>query len=122
MKKFKLIIILFFLLFIKQLQSKPDYWVHHFSFQTEEEKLSYEIREDYNYLMGILPSAHVFFNIVPEVSVALSFDAKTKDFSNELFTSKTKIILNQSFKQVSVFCRYSSTFIQIYLRTACFRL
>jgi hypothetical protein len=88
----------------------------------EEDELSYKTNEDYNILRGILPSAQVFFNIIPEVPVALSFEAKTKDYSNELYTSKTKIILNLLFQQVSVFCRYSSTFIQIYLRTACFRL
>jgi hypothetical protein len=123
MKKLKPVIILLFLLFLKQSYSETDFLKLNFSDQNpEEEELSYKTNEDYNFLRGILPSAHIFFNIIPEVPVALSFDAKTKDFSNELFNSKTKIILNHSFKQVLVFCRYSSTFIQIYLRTACFRL
>jgi hypothetical protein len=123
MKKLKLVIILLFLLFLKQLHCEPDYLKLIIPEQTfEEDELSYKTNEDYNILRGILPSAQVFFNIIPEVPVALSFEAKTKDYSNELYTSKTKIILNLLFQQVSVFCRYSSTFIQIYLRTACFRL
>lgn len=123
MKKLKLVIILLFLQFLKHSYSEPDFLKLNFSDQNpEEEELSYKTNEDYNFLRGILPSAHIFFNIIPEVPVALSFDAKTKDFSKELFNSKTKIILNHSFKQVLVFCRYSSTFVHIYLRTACFRL
>ena len=123
MKKLISIIILLFALFLKTSYSEPDYLKLNYCAQSfEKDELSYKTSEDFNFLRGILPPAYVFFNIIPEVPVALSFDAKTKDFSNELFTSKTKIILNQSFKQVSVFCRYSSTFVQIYLRTACFRL
>ena len=123
MKKFKLVIILLLLLFIKQLYSEPNCLKLDFSEQSyEEDELSYKSYEDYNFLRGILPSALVFFNIVPEVPVALSFYAKTKDSGNELFTSKTKIIFNLSFQQVCVFCRYCSTLIQIFLRTACFRL
>jgi hypothetical protein len=72
--------------------------------------------------MGILPSAQVFFNIVPEAPVAFSFNAKDKDSNSELITSKTKRIFNLSFHQISSFSRYCSAFIQIYLRTACFRL
>ena len=123
MKKLIPVIILLFLLFLKQSYSECDYLKLNFSEQSfEEDDLSYKTNEDYNLLRGILPTAHVFFNIIPEVPVALCFDSKTKDSGNELFTSKTKIILNHLFQQVSVFCRYSSTFIQIYLRTACFRL
>ena len=123
MKKFKLIILLFFLLFIQQLHVEPNRLKRNISIQNfVEDKLSFETNGDYNYLMGILPSAQVFFNIVPEVYVALSFDAKTKDSDSELFTSKTKIIFNLSLHKISGFSRYCSTFIQIYLRTACFRL
>ena len=123
MKKLKPVIILFFLLFLKHSYSEPDFLKLNFSDQSfEEDELSYKTNEDYNLLRGILPSAQVFFNIIPEVPVALSFDAKTKDFSYKLFVSKAKKNLNQSTKQDSVFCRYCSTFVHIYLRTACFRL
>ena len=123
MKKFKLVIILFFTLFIQQLHSEPNYFERFFSIQNfGEDELSFEANDDYNYLMGILPSAQVFFNIVPEAPVAFSFNAKDKDSNSELITSKTKRIFNLSFHQISSFSRYCSAFIQIYLRTACFRL
>jgi len=123
MKKLKLIIILLFLLFLKQLHCEPDYLKLIIPEQTfEEDELSYKTNEDYNLLRGILPSAQVFFNIIPEVPVALTFDAKTKNSDSNLFSSNTKIIFNLSLHQISSFSRYCSTFIQIYLRTACFRL
>lgn len=123
MKKFKLVIILFFFLFIQQLQAEPNSLESNFSEQKiVTDELRFETNGDYKYLMGILPSAQVFFNIVPEVSVALSFEAKTKNSDSNLFSSKTKIVFNLSFHQISSFCRHCSTFIQIYLRTACFRL
>ena len=123
MKKFKLIILLFFSLFIQQLHGVPNCPERNFSVQNfGEDELCFEASDDYNYLVGILPSAQVFFNIVPEAQVSFSFNAKTKDSFSKLFTSNTKIIFNLSFHQVSSFSRYSSTFIQIYLRTACFRL
>lgn len=123
MKKFKLVIILFFSLFIKQLQAEPNSLESNFSEQKiVTDELRFETNGDYKYLMGILPSAQVFFNIVPEVSVALSFEAKTKNSDSNLFSSKTKIVFNLSFHQISSFSRHCSTFIQIYLRTACFRL
>jgi len=123
MKKFKLVVFLFFSLFIQQLHSEPNFFEPIFSVQNiEEDELSFEANDDYNYLMGILPAAHVFFNIVPEAPVTFSYNAKTKDSNNELFTSKTKIIFKLSFHPISSFSRYCSAFIQIYLRTACFRL
>lgn len=123
MKKFKLVVILFFSLFIQQLHGEPNYLEQIFSIQNVgEDKLSFEANDDYNYLMGILPSAHVFFNIVPEVPVTFSFNAKTKDSKFELFTSKSKLSFYLSFNPNSSFSRYCSAFIQIYLRTACFRL
>ena len=123
MKKFKLFIILFFSLFVQNVYSEPNFLERNFSIQNVgEDELSFEANEDYIYLKGILPSAQVFFNIVPEAPVAFSSNAKTKDSFSELITSKTKIIVNLSFHQISSFSRYCSTFIQIYLRTACFRL
>jgi hypothetical protein len=122
MKKFKLVVILFFTLFIQQVHCESNFLEKFFSVQiVEEDELSFEANDDYNYLMGILPSAHVLFNIVPEASVTFSFNIKTKD-SNFEFTSKAKLIFNLSFHPISSFSRYCSAFIQIYLRTACFRL
>jgi hypothetical protein len=123
MKKLKLVIILFLSLFVQQVHSEPSGLERSFSSQNaRKDELSFETNEGYNYLMGILPSAQVFFNIVPEAPVSFSFNAKTKDSNGVLIPSKAKIIFNLSFHQVSVFSRYCSTFIQIYLKTACFRL
>ncbi len=123
MKKFKLVIILFLPLFIQQIQGEPKSLEGNFSEQKiAADELSFETTGDYKYLMGMLPSAQVFFNIVPEISGALSPHPKTKDSDSDLFTSKIKIIFNLSIHQFSSFSRYCSTFIQIYLRIACFRL
>jgi hypothetical protein len=123
MKKFILIIILLFSLFGLQVHSEPNCLEINLSAQNVvEDELSFEPSKDYNYLKGILPSSQVFFNIVPVAPYSFSANEKTKDSIGELIPSKTKIIFNLSFHQDSVFSRYCSAFIQIYLRTACFRL
>jgi hypothetical protein len=123
MKKFKLVGILFLLLFTQQLHSEPNCCERRFAVQHfEEDQLSFETCEDYKYLMGILPSAEVYFNIIQEAFSANLVNKKIKDSSGELIPLKTKIILNHSFLPNLVFSRYCSAFIQIYLRTACFRL
>lgn len=123
MKKFKLFIILFFSFFIQNVHCESNFPEQNFSVQiVGEDELSFEANDDYNYLRGILPSAHVLFNIVPEAPVTFSFNAKTKDSNFELFTSKSKLSFYLSFHPNSSFSRYCSAFIQIYLRTACFRL
>jgi hypothetical protein len=123
MKKFNLIIILFFSLLGLRVHYEPNCLERNITTQNiGGNELSFETNEGYNYLTGILPSAHVFFNIVPETPSSLSTSEKIKDTFGKLITSKTKIIFNLSFHQDSVFNRYSSAFIQIYLKTACFRL
>ena len=123
MKKIALVIILLLSLFVLQVHSESNCLKRNLSGQfIGEDELSFETNDDYNYLLGILPAGQVFFNVVPEAPVSFSSNAKTKDSFGVILQSKTKIIFNQSFDQVSVFSRYSSTFIQIYLRTACFRL
>jgi hypothetical protein len=123
MKKFKLFIILFFSLFVQNVYGEPNFPEQNFSVQSiGEDELSFEANGNYLNFKGILPSTQVFFNIVPQVPVTFSSNAKSKDSNFELITSKTKIIFNPSFHQISSFSRYCSAFIQIYLRTACFRL
>ena len=123
MKKFKLIGILILFLFTQQLHSEPKcceqrITVQHF----EEDQLSFEACEDYKYLMGILPSSEVYFNIIQEAFSANLVNKKIKDSSGEYIPLKTKKILNHSFLPNLVYSRYCSAFIHIYLRTACFRL
>ena len=123
MKKFKLVVILVLSLFVQNVYSEPNCLERNFSIQNvKNDELSFESNEDYKYLKGILPSAYVFFNIVPEAPFTITSEVKIKDSNFELFTSKTKILFNLSFHQISSFSRYCSAFIQIYLRTACFRL
>lgn len=123
MKKFKLVIILFLLLFMQQLHCEPNYLERKFTVQHfVEDQLSFETREDYKSLMGILPSAEVFFNIVQEAFSSNLNNKKIKDSLGELIPSKNKIILNHSFLPNLVYSRYCSAFIPIYLRSACFRL
>ena len=123
MKKFKLIIILFFSLLGHQVHC--EHYCSKSDSNTQNvggNELSFETNQDHNFLMGILPTAHVLFNIVPETHSLISASEKTKDSIEKLIPSKTKIIFNLSFHQNSVFSRYSSAFIKIYLKTACFRL
>jgi hypothetical protein len=121
--KFKLLILLFVSLIVQNVHGEPVCQERNLSVQNVgEDELSFEANEDYIYLKGILPSAHVFFNIVPEAPVTFSCEVKIKESNCGLITSKAKILFNQSFHQISSFSRYCSSFIQIYLRTACFRL
>lgn len=123
MKKFKLIIILFLSLHGQQVHCQHNCLERNSTSQNVgENELSFETNKDYNYLRGILPTAQVFFNIVPETHFSITTSEKTKDSMGKLIPSKTKIIFNLSLNQNSVFSRYSSAFIQIYLKTACFRL
>jgi len=121
--KFKLLILLFVSLIVQNVHGEPVCHERNLSVQNVgEDELSFEANEDYMYLKGILPSAQVFFNIVPEAPVTFSPKVKIKNTNSEITTSKTKILFNLSFHQISFFSRYCSAFIQIYLRTACFRL
>jgi hypothetical protein len=123
MKKFRLVGILFLFLFIQQIHSEPNCCKRRFAVQHfVEDHLSFETREDYKYLMGILPSSEVYFNIIQEAFSANLVNKKIKDSSGEFTLLKTKIILNYSFLPNLVYSRYCSAFIHIYLRTACFRL
>jgi len=123
MKTFKLVVILFLSFFVQNGYSEPNCVERNISIQNVgENELSFEANEYYMYLKGILPSAQVFFNIVPEAPVTFSPKVKIKNTNSEITKKKTKILFNLSFHQISFFSRYCSAFIQIYLRTACFRL
>lgn len=88
----------------------------------EKNILSYEINLDYLYLTGMLPSAQVYFNIVPEAQVSSPVFPKPKVQFTRPVPPKIKIIHNLTFQQISLFSRHCSAFVQIYLRSACFRL
>lgn len=123
MKKFKLIVILFVLLFAQKVHYGHNNAVRSFSYQNiRENESGFETYEFFHFDLGDLPSAQVFFNVVPEAPVSFSSNAKTKNSIGVLVTSKTKIIFNLSFHQTSIFGRYCSVFVQIFLKTACYRL
>jgi hypothetical protein len=87
-----------------------------------QENPSFISSENHNCLFGNLPASQVFFNIVPEAPVFFNSYIKAESFHSELNTLKTKSTNKLTQNQFSSFSRYCSGFIQIYLRTACFRL
>ena len=123
MKKFNLIIILFLSLFVQLTHAEPKSLECNISVQNiGDDELSFESNDNFNFLLGILPSTPVYFNIVPEDPVSFSYNSKSREFVRLLMHSRTKNTSDLSFYQYSFFSRYCSVFQQIYLRTACFRL
>ena len=123
MKKFQLLVILLFLLFAQKVYSGLNKTELPFAYKNEsDDRLNFETNEFFYYSQGDLPSAQVFFNIIPEVFSSPLSNNKTKDSGIELFLSNTKINQNLSIHQASVFSRYCSAFVNIYLKTECFRL
>lgn len=92
------------------------------SFHITENDLSFEANDFYGYLTGNLPAAQVFFNIISERPNSFSSTEKTKVLIRETIHSRNKINFNLSLYQASAYCRYSSAVVQIFLKTACFRL
>jgi len=123
MEKFKIVVISLVLLFTQKVHCEQNNAKQPFACQNERgDKLSFETNEFFLYNPGDLPSAQVFFNIIPEASSSSIANKKIKDSGFELFLSNTKINHKLSIHQDSVFSRYCSVFGQIYLKTACFRL
>jgi hypothetical protein len=122
MNKIKLVFIIFILLFAQKAYCEQNNADFPFAQNDRDNKLSFETNEFFLYNPGDLPSAQVFFNIIPEASSSSLANNKIKDSGFELFHSNTKINHKLSIYQDSVFSRYCSVFGQIYLKTACFRL
>jgi hypothetical protein len=123
MKKFRFVVIILFLLFAQKVHCGLINTDSAFAGQNErDDVLSFETYEFFHYNTGDLPSAQVFFNIIPEAYSSTLANNKMKNSGIKLFHSKTKINQNLSFQQASVFTRYCSVLVQIYLKTECFRL
>jgi hypothetical protein len=120
----KIVVVIFGLfLFAQNVYCGQNYSGHdQSSIQRTENDLSFEANDFYSYLTGNLPAAQVFFNIIPERPNSFSSSEKTKLLIWETIHSRNKINFNLSLYEVSVFCRYSSAVVQIFLKTACFRL
>jgi len=123
MEKFKIVVILLVLLFAQKVHCEQNNAEQPFACQNERgDMLSFETNEFSRYNPGELPTAQIFFNIIPEASTSSLANNKIKESGFELFHSNTKINHKLSIHQDSVFSRYCSVFGQIYLKTACFRL
>lgn len=123
MKKFNLIIILFLSLFVQLSHAEPNSLECNISVQNiGDDELSFESNDNFNFLLGILPSTPVYFNIVPYDPVSFSYNSKSREFVSLLINSRKKNTSDLSFHQYSFFSRYCSVFQEIFLRTACFRL
>lgn len=123
MKKFILIIILLFSFFVQLVHGNSNGLSQNLSAQNiVDDELSFESNDNYNLLLGILPSAPVYFNIVPEDPVSFSYNSKSRELARLLIHSRTKNTSDLSFHQYSYFSRYCSVFMHIFMKTACFRL
>ncbi len=123
MIKFKLVIILFLSLLLLKLHSETNHLKQNFfANNVSENELSFEANDNYNFLLGILPSTPVYFNIVPNDPVSFSYNTKSKELVKLIIHSTSKNNSNLSFHQHSFFSRYCSVFMQIFIKTACFRL
>ena len=123
MKKLKLIIVLFFILFAESanyqlITNEPD----GLSKNDIENKLSFEPSEFQLNLFGELPSPQVFSNTISESPTLFSKKGKSKALIIRLTHPISKVYSNLFSLQYSFFSRYCSVFVQIYLKTACFRL
>lgn len=87
-----------------------------------ENELSFENNDHYNYLTGTLPKTQVFFNSIPEQPNSITLSEKIKSFVRLNLHSRNKINHNLSLYKAFIYNRYSSAIVQIYLKTACFRL
>lgn len=123
MKKLKLLVFLFLLVFAQKVYCGQNNAEQSCAPQNnKEDKLCFENTDLQLYDFGDLPSAQVFFNVIPEARTSFSTNGKSKELYSVLAHSKTKINFNLSIHQATVFSRYSSAFIHIFLKTACLRL
>ena len=123
MKNFKFIAFLFILLLAQKVYCEHNNKAENYHSQIgKEDNLSFEKTDSFIYDFGELPSVHVSFNNISETSISIFTKQKLRELFLTLLHSKTSLIYNHLFQQVSVFGRYSSASLQIFLRTACFRL
>ena len=123
MKNLELVIIFFLLLFVQQLLKDSNCCEQQFATgHLKDNRTSFEPREDYKHLMGILPTEEVFFNVIQEAFSINLVHKKIKEPSEELIPLKAKKVFNYSYLSHRGYSRYCSAFIQIFLRTACFRI
>lgn len=123
MKKCFWITLFFTLLFNLQLYCISAYPADNLSVENiRQENSSFISSKNYNCLFGILPSSQVFFNLVPESPVVFILYLKAESFHSVNNTLKIRTIIKFSHYHFSFFSRYCSGFVQIFLRTACFRL
>lgn len=123
MRNLELVIIFFLLMFANQLLKDSNCCEQQFATgQLKHNQASFGSREDYKYLTGILPTAEVFFNVVQEAFSINLVHKKIKDSPEELIPLKAKKTFLNSYQSHRGYSRYCSAFIQIFLRTACFRL
>lgn len=90
--------------------------------QISKDELSFEQIEFYYHDEGDVPVPQIFFNNFPNPANSFSSNLKSRETFLELLYSRTNIICKLSNYQASVFGWHSSALIQLYLKTACFRL
>jgi hypothetical protein len=123
MRKFQLFIFVFMIFFAQNVYCKQSNALQKLSFQSSlTNELSFESNKFHIDVVGEPPTGQVVSNVVPVTSTLFSNSEKLKALNWKITTSSAKINLNLSIHQTSVFTRYSSAFMQIYLKTACFRL
>ncbi len=123
MKKLKFIIVLFLIIFAQDAYCGHNYQYQKFTLQRGfENNSNFETTELQRNIFGEIPSTQILFNTISETITLFSKKEKSKELIVRLNHSKSKIFSNLVLPQYSFFSRYCSVFMQIFLKTACFRL
>lgn len=123
MKKLKFIIVLFLIIFaqVAYCENKLDDKIS--SLQNAcENNSNFETTEFQRNIFGEIPSTQILINTISETLTLFSKKEKSKALIIRLTHPKAKIYSNLFSLQHSFFSRYCSVFMQIFLKTACFRL
>ena len=123
MKKLKFVVVLFLMIFAQNAFCGHKSQDQIFSLQKGSDNNSnFESTDFQLYIFGEVPSAQVLFNPISQTLTLFSKRDKAKELFIRLTHPRAKIYSNLFFTQYSFFSRYCSVFMQIFLKTACFRL
>lgn len=124
MKSFRVFILFFLLLTWSSVHSEVRHATRDLSHNSisEQEHSGFEAGEFTPNQEGDLPAAQVFFNLVPRLPFSGSASDKVRKTIPDLLLAKLNPTSGQTYFPISIFNRYCSVYVRIYLNTACFRL
>jgi hypothetical protein len=124
LKEFRIILLLFALILPFSLHSESLNISGSISSATFtcDENPCYEAGEFAHDEAGDLPAPHVLYNLVPKLPTNTVSSEKNKKLNPAFVVSGLPFTTDPSFYKFSWFHHYSSVYLDIYLKTACFRL